>query len=225
MCFSATASFVTGGVVGVVGILALRRARTPREAPLAAMPLLFAVQQGLEGALWLDLGHSAAGAHATGLSTLFLVFAEIVWPVAAPIAVLLVEPVERRRMAMAVCLSIGIGLAATLAWWISSTPVGAAIVGRQLAYLGAYPNSFIVMVAYLAATALPLMISSWRTVNLLGTLVLAGFAIAYLIYWQAFVSVWCFFAAAASFVVFYHFGETARADRLRRFAAVHPATG
>ena len=66
---------------------------------------------------------------------------------------------------------------------------------------------------YLAATGLPLMLSSQRTVALLGTIVLIGSAIAFVAYWEAFVSVWCFFAAAASVVVLGHF-EWARQRRL-----------
>jgi hypothetical protein len=29
--------------------------------------------------------------------------------------------------------------------------------------------------------------------------------VAYVLYWEAFVSVWCFFAAAASAVILWHF--------------------
>jgi hypothetical protein len=45
--------------------------------------------------------------------------------------------------------------------------------------------------------------------------VLAGSALAYVFYWEAFVSVWCFFAAAASVVILLHF-ERSRRARLRR---------
>jgi hypothetical protein len=43
-------------------------------------------------------------------------------------------------------------------------------------------------VAYIAATGLPLLMSSQRTVVVLGAIV-----VAYALYWEAFVSVWCFF--------------------------------
>ena len=45
MCFSASASFVTAGITGAIGIVALTRVKGPREVPLAATPLLFAFQQ------------------------------------------------------------------------------------------------------------------------------------------------------------------------------------
>ena len=72
--------------------------------------------------------------------------------------------------------------------------------------------------AYLAATGLPLLLSSQRTVVVLGAIVLAGLVIAYAFYWEAFVSVWCFFAAAASVVILCHLEWSRRqraADRQR----------
>ena len=51
MCFSTTASFVTAGVAGAIGIVSLTRANEPRELPLAATPIFFALQQSIEGLL------------------------------------------------------------------------------------------------------------------------------------------------------------------------------
>ena len=51
MCFSATASFVAAGVTGSRNSGAARRAQHPSEWPLAAVPLIFAAQQGVEGLL------------------------------------------------------------------------------------------------------------------------------------------------------------------------------
>jgi hypothetical protein len=71
-----------------------------------------------------------------------------------------------------------------------------------------------VRVAYLAATGLPLLLSSHRTVIIFGAIVLAGLVVAYAFYWEALVSVWCFFAAVASVVILCHF-EWSRRHGLR----------
>jgi len=68
-----------------------------------------------------------------------------------------------------------------------------------------YRQPLIVGVAYLTATGLPLLLSSQRTVIVLGATVLAGLLVAYAFYWDAFISVWCFFAAAASAAILCHF--------------------
>ena len=52
-----------------------------------------------------------------------------------------------------------------------------------------------------------------RVVATLGTVVLVGGIVAHFFYWQAFVSVWCFFAAAASGLILFHF-EKQRTARL-----------
>ena len=53
MCFSATASFSVGAILLGLGTLTLKAARRPPELVLAAIPLLFAIQQLSEGVIWL----------------------------------------------------------------------------------------------------------------------------------------------------------------------------
>jgi hypothetical protein len=214
MCFSATASFVTAGITGIVGILALNRANEHREWPLAATPLVFALHQSIEGLLWLTLHAAPEGPGSAGLALLFLLIAEAVWPVYAPIAVLLIEPSDRRRRLMFICLAVGAVISAYLLQSILSRSHGAAILGGHIVYLTEYRHSDAIGLAYLAAAGLPLLLSSQRTIVALGAIVLAGAAVAYVFYWQAFISVWCFFAAAASVVILCHF-EWSRRRRIR----------
>jgi len=60
--------------------------------------------------------------------------------------------------------------------------------------------------------------SSQRTVVVLVAIVLAGLVVAFALYWEVFVSVWCFFAAAASVTVLCHF-EWSRRRRLQTAGA------
>ncbi len=218
MCFSATASFVTAGMTAAVGVFSLSRVNDPREAPLAATPLLFAFQQSIEGLLWLDLPVAPDGPVTTSLTLIFLLFAHVFWPVYASAAVLLIESNERRRRLMFICLAVGVGVSAHMLWWILSRPYGAAIQDGHIVYLTNYTPSPALAVAYLAATGLPLVLSSQRTVVALGAIILVGSAVAFVLYWEAFVSVWCFFAAAASLVILGHF-EWSRRQRLRMASA------
>ena len=59
MCFSATASFVAGTGLAVLGVATLRAARRRPEIPFAAIPLIFGLQQMVEGALWLSFRFDA----------------------------------------------------------------------------------------------------------------------------------------------------------------------
>ncbi len=70
----------------------VRQVRHPREVPLAAMPLLFAFQQAVEGALWLQLPAAGSREAVAALSLVFLVFAKVLWPAYTALAVLSIEP-------------------------------------------------------------------------------------------------------------------------------------
>jgi len=214
MCFSATASFIAAGVTGVAGAVALTRTTERRDWPLAAVPLFFAAQQSVEGLLWLTLPVAPDGPEATGLTLVFLLFAEVFWPVYAPLAALLIEPERWRRRLMLACTVAGAGVGVWFLGWIISRPHSAAIVGSHIVYTTGQPQSDLVGFGYLAATGLALLLSSHRAVVALGVIVLAGSVAAYLLYWEAFVSVWCFFAAVASGIIVFYF-ERARRERLR----------
>lgn len=214
MCFSATASFTTVGVTGVIGVIALSRMSRPRESMLAAMPIMFAIQQSIEGLLWLNLPRAPDGPVATTLTLLFLLSAEVFWPLYVPSMMLLVEPNEKRRRLMLPWLVVGVGVATYLLWGIFSGPHGARILSGHIVYVTEHQFPFAIGLAYLAATSLPLLLSTHRAVFILGVIVLAGCVTAYAFYWDSFVSVWCFFGAAASAVILFHFEQARRHRRL-----------
>ena len=205
MCFSATASFVTAGITGAVGIVALSRARGPREWPMAAVPLFFAAQQSVEGLLWLRLPVTPDGAFSTFLTYLFLLFAEVWWPLYAPLACLLIEPSKLRRWAIAACLCVGLVVAACYLVAILTQPPAARVLGGHIVYVSEGEVSFPMGAAYLVATGIGIALSSHRAMVALAVIVIAGACVSYAFYWESFVSVWCFFAAAASVVVLSHF--------------------
>ena len=96
MCFSATASFTAGAALLVVGAVTTRRARRPAELPFALIPVLFGVQQLIEGVLWLTFPDKAPQLNAV-LTLLYSLFSHVLWPIYVPIAVLLLEVVTWSR--------------------------------------------------------------------------------------------------------------------------------
>jgi hypothetical protein len=214
MCFSATASFVTAGLTGTAGIVALTRLTTWREIPLATVPIFFAIQQSIEGSLWLVLPSDPQGPVAAGLTLAFLLFAEVVWPIFAPFAVWLIEPRPWRRWPMLACVATGVAVGLYLLWWILTHTHASTIIYNHIDYVTEARHSDAIGVAYLVATCLPMVFSSRRTLIVLGVIVLTGSVTAHIFYWEAFTSVWCFFAAAASIVILGHF-EHSRRRRVR----------
>ncbi len=213
MCFSATASFVAAGVTGAVGCAAVSRVTRRSELPLAAIPLFFAAQQAAEGLLWVTLPLAPESAVSSALTWLFLLFAKVFWPLYVPLAVLLVETHRMRRRILAVCCAAGAGVALFFLWSILSNVHSAHILGGHVVYSSTPHLPESVRLAYLVTTGVAPMLSSHRAVQLLGLIVTAGSLVTYVFYWDAFVSVWCFFAAAGSVVLLVHFERTRQAQR------------
>jgi hypothetical protein len=96
MCFSASASFVAATISGTAGAICLARVRYRGDLLLAAIPLVFAVQQTIEGFLWQSLEHEGLSERSAALTAAFLMLMLVLWPVYAPLATFLAEP-DRRR--------------------------------------------------------------------------------------------------------------------------------
>ena len=205
MCFSATASFTAAAVVGCMGAVTLWKAAGRHDRallPLAAFPALFAAQQAIEGLLWLDLARPEPGACRPFLVHGFVGYAEVFWPIFAPLAALLIEPERRRRQLILVCLAIGVALSAYLLLKMIGNPYTASTGSGHIIYKNSawYPRG--IEIPYVVATTISLLLSSHRQVQLLATVILVGFAVAYAFFHLAYISVWCFFAAAASCLVY-----------------------
>lgn len=204
MCFSASASFTASAVLLVVGLLALRLVRRPREAPFAAIPLVFAVQQFTEGAIWLTVQSEESHLDAV-MTHAYSFFSHVFWPAFVPLAVLLIEPPGWRRRAMRVFVAAGMVVGAYLLYILIAYPVESQVTGRHIEYVSPHFFAPVVMTLYLMSIALSLLLSTHRMVMLFGVLAVLSFAVAYLFYTTWFISVWCFFAAVLSVVVYGHF--------------------
>ncbi|MFZ2101515.1 MAG: DUF6629 family protein [Oricola sp.] len=205
MCFSATASFSVAGATAIVGLAALRDVTSWRAVPLAAVPMLFAAQQAVEGALWIELGAGGGAERITVLSHIYLIFAEVLWPAWVPIAVLLVEPRLPRRAAAALVAAMGVTMGGLLLDRIIEAPAAARIAGHSIRYAGDDTLVPWMLGVYLTCACGVLFVSSHPMVRLFGVIVAIGFAVSAWAHYATLISVWCFFAAAGSTVVYFHF--------------------
>ena len=80
------------------------------------------------------------------------------------------------------------------------------------------------MALYLTSTALSPILSTHRMVRTFGILALLSFGAAYAFYATWFISVWCFFAALLSVVVYLHFALRTREKVTPMRAETRPAT-
>ncbi len=204
MCFSASASFAAAGALLLVGVLTVKKAQKGREHPYAAIPLLFSVQQFIEGMIWLTFRFDATVLN-PAMTFLYSLFSHVLWPIYVPVAVLLLEPAGWRRTVLATFLAGGLGTGLYLLVSMFRFPIVSREAGGHIEYDS--PHFFIgpVIAGYLAATCISMLFSSHKAVKLFGIAALLSFATSYAVYTRWFFSIWCFFAAILSGIVFLHF--------------------
>lgn len=209
MCFSATASFTAGTLLLGAGILTVKSACGLRELPLAAIPLLFSLQQLIEGVVWLTFRYEAPLLN-VAMTYAYSFFSHVLWPVYVPVAVLLIEPPGWRRATLWGLSVAGAVVAAYLMYTLMAFPVVSRAIGQHIEYVSPHFFAAAVMSVYLLSTAISPMVSTHRWVKIFGVLAAASFAAAYYFYARWFISVWCLFAAVLSVVLCAHLTSKTR---------------
>lgn len=193
MCFSASASFIASASLIALGGASFVAAKK-EEKVLAAVPLMFGIQQAFEGIQWLYLNNGSSSIFA-GYG--FLFFSFIIWPIYSPLFVYILDKQNRKMLKWFVFLGTAVALYSLLVPLTQSLSVRK--IGMCIHYgFTEYPFRDLVTTSYLIAVFGPLFFSSKESFKWFG-LVFAFFAIISLYFFTVnFVSVWCFFAAMAS---------------------------
>jgi len=208
MCFSATASFIVGGGLIATGIATLKHATSRAELPFAAIPLLFGVQQVIEGTLWLSLQYDAAQLKMVS-TYMYSSFSHVLWPVYVPVAVAVMERNVWRRKALWIFSIVGVVAGGHLLVLIATQSLTVA-AGEHIIYVTARHYEWPMMLIYITATCLAPLFSSYALVRVFGGCALLLFGISYWFYTVAFFSVWCFFAAILSAIIYLFFRSKGR---------------
>jgi hypothetical protein len=205
MCFSAGASFAGGVIISAIGIATLREVHKPSQLVFASIPLFFGIQQIVEGCLWLtlpDFGYIAIQKVATYF---FLIMAQVLWPTLIPVSVLFMEEKKKRKRILWIFVALGITLSLYYAFCLLSFSVKPEIMGYHIQYNTTFPDSLAMLafIVYLVVTITPLFVSGVKRTHLLGILMFLSCLITAIFFTQYLTSVWCFFAALISGVVFW----------------------
>jgi hypothetical protein len=217
MCFSATASFVASGSLAVIGVATLRQVKDRRSLLFGSVPLLFAVHQFVEGIVWLSLNGQLRPEVLPKAALLFRLYAQGLLPFLMPAAVLLMEPRGWRRRAIASLTGAGAIVCAWDLFGLLFYPNQTYIEHHSIAYRNALTGNLWISLVYIIGTCGSLMLSSHRVLRWYGAINLIVLIIVQIVREYAFASVWCFYAAIMSAMIYWHFrksgGEYARLER------------
>jgi hypothetical protein len=201
MCFSATVSFSASVGLSLLGIATIRQIASKRELLLASFPCLFALQQALEGIVWLGKTNSsfsqidAIDAYGYG----FLLFATFIWLVLSPLSIYLLEEDSKKSKFLLGLTAVGLLLGIYLFSSIVDRGIKPEIFSGNLLYdLRFIPFYEVSKYIYLAIISLPFAIAQHSLLKLFSGLVIISFIFSQLFFQMTFVSVWCFFAAILS---------------------------
>jgi len=204
MCFSASASFGAGIVLSVIGVASIKKTHHSSQLLFSSIPLIFAVQQIAEGILWVTLPNPDYVSLQKITTYIFLFFAEILWPMWVPIAILLLEKNATRKNIQKVFVGAGLLVGLYLAYCLISFNVEAKIIGYHISYSLNYPSSlkYYVVVFYGMATIVPPFFSHIRRMWMFGVAILISYIISAIFYEYYVLSVWCFFASVISISIY-----------------------
>lgn len=198
MCFSAPISFAASGLLATVSIREYQKNTIPRV--IALVPLLFGLQQLMEGLQWLAQPNSFLSII---FAYIFLGIAHIVWPVYTPAALYSLEPNPTRKRILRHIFLVGLLLSIASLIILVCNPLTISLVRGHIVYDIFIPDTYFVIltIIYCLVIALPFFVHSHSHFKLLGLLLLIGIFISAIFYYAFFTSIWCFFCALFSALV------------------------
>lgn len=203
MCFSTAASFGAGVILSGAGILAAKKVTEPKQRMFATIPVIFAIQQFAEGFVWLSLTQEPFASWLRPAAFLFLFFAEVLWPLWIPMAMLRLENNPRRKKILLFLAGLGLVFALHTLYYLQTNAFEAQIAEHHIQYKLHFRASFVIFTwsVYGILTVLPTFISSVPKMWIVGVPMMASFFIAKILYPNNVISVWCYFAAIISIIV------------------------
>jgi hypothetical protein len=204
MCFSASASFGAGVVLNVIGVATIKKTHHSPQLLFASIPFIFGVQQIAEGVLWLTLSNpDYVNIQKIG-TYIYLFFAQMLWPMWVPLAILILEKKETRKNIQKLCVAAGLIVGVYMAYCLLTFHVEANIVGYHIKYFQDFPPSLrkYSILLYGLATIAPPFFSHIRRMWMLGTTVLISYIVTAVFYEHYILSVWCFFSSIISLSIY-----------------------
>ncbi len=205
MCFSATASFAGGVIISAIGVAVITKVHKPSQLLFASIPLFFGLQQFTEGVLWLTIPDPDYAGIQKIATYLFLIMADVLWPALIPLAILKMESDTRKRKIIRILLLTGLSVSIYYSCCLLFLNVTPQIMGYHILYNSDFPKliAIPVFILYLIATLTPLFISSIERTHMMGILMFFSCLVTAIFFTQYLTSVWCFFAALISGVIYW----------------------
>jgi len=205
--YFAILNFTLSGAIGLIGIFTLRQLSTPNEVLFASLPLLFALHQFVEGFVWLGVGGYIEARALELASGIFIYYAQGLLPFIIPLSIYLIEKDSNRKKLLAILSTLGLFLAIYTMYGFYQSPSSVEVVNNTLYYSHPWTENIYDASIYILTTCGSLMLSTSISVQIFGLLNFIGLVIIFLLRPYGFTSLWCFYAAVISTLLYFYFSE------------------
>ena len=206
MCFSATVSFTAAAALAVSGVLGFYFAikSNKRFLVLNMMAFFYALQQFSEGMIWI--GSPILSPRAWGI--LFLTLAFFVYPWFSALSCYCITRRENLKKKIIWVMMAGF----IFGIWALSNVLLTPNLGLDQCRLHIFYNvhimggykingplmAFLIIPIYVLLTSIPFFICDKHYSSVMGWAIIVSALICWIIYFNYFISVWCFYAALIS---------------------------
>jgi uncharacterized protein DUF6629 len=139
-----------------------------RELLFAALPLLFAIHQFIEGFVWLGLDGILSPAVAHDMGAAFMLYAQGLLPFLAPLSIFLFEPNKKNRHRMLPFVVLGGATTLYILWALTAFPLQLYVKQNSIVYINQGTNNTPVALVYLVVTCGALFFSEIRMMVFFG---------------------------------------------------------
>jgi uncharacterized protein YacL len=165
------------------------------------IPLIFALQQAVEGWIWLNQSSLATNMEAI-LTFIFPFIAYCFWTSWVAFAVRSCETDPLRRQILLGLLIIGLLVSSFFCFYLLKGPLEAIIINHSILYGFTFPwyatSQWLYGLAIIGAT----LTSSYKLINLFGIGLIISYNIAQIAFTPTYPSVFCFFSALISVIIY-----------------------
>lgn len=202
MCFSATASFGASAFLAGAGIVAVKKNESPGMRAFTSTPLVFSFHQASEGFLWLALKNPEYSSWYTPALYAYTLISQPFWPLWVPLIVWLMERDGGRKKILSWFLILGGVFSLFLFYCTVTFNISAVAESGHIRFYRDFPAINLIRILYFVVVVLPPFFSSLRYMKLMGSAMLGSLLLTYVFFTHYVISVWCFFAAFLSLLVF-----------------------
>jgi hypothetical protein len=202
MCFSASVSFGAGAVLAGTGIIAIKKNKLPGMLALASTPMIFSFHQISEGFLWLALKNPEFSSWYKPALYAYSFISQPFWPIWVPLFVWLMEPDKGRKKMLSYFLLLGGFFSLFMLYCTIVFDISAVAESGHIRFYRDFPVINLIRTLYFVTVIIPPFLSSLRYMKLLAGATLGALILSFIFFNHYLISVWCFFAAILSVLVF-----------------------